>query len=159
MFKMPTVPDCDGKRYCRACQSFLAVDKFEKTGPRRFYCAFHIRSLFRKRGVNELATINLCKCLRRDLIALSGKAVIHMTHEELLGLIDQAKKTPSDYHELCLLPYDPQSPVTPKNVLLASKEQRRFLVSLYQMTGDVCQYKQAVQRIHSRKPVVLSEQV
>ena len=158
MFKMTPVPDCDGKRFCRTCAAFLPVAQFDKTGPRRFYCTFHIRSLFKTRGVNERATINLRKRLRRDLIALSGKAVIHMTHEELLGLIKHAKKTPSDYHDLCLLPYDPEKPVTANNVLLASKEQRRFLVALYKMNQDACQYKEAVQRIHARMPLVLSDQ-
>ena len=156
---MSPVPDYDGKRFCRACTTFLPVNRFDKTGPRRFYCTFHIRSLFKKRGANERATINLRKRLRRDLITLSGRAVIDMTHEELLSLITKAKKTPTDYHELCLLPRDPIDPVTSNNVVLASKDQRRFLVALYKMNQDACQYKEAVQRIHSRKPVasVLSE--
>ena len=105
------VPDCDGKRFCRACNEFLPVDRFEKTGPRRYYCAVHIRSLFRKRGIKELAVINLRKRLRRDLIGLFGKAVIQITQAELLSLIAQAKKTPDDYHQLCMLPCNPNAPI------------------------------------------------
>ena len=71
------VPDCNGKQFCHACHTFLPVTKIEKTGPRRYYCAVHIWSLFRKRGIKELAVINLRKRLRRDLIGLFGKAVIH----------------------------------------------------------------------------------
>ena len=153
------VPDCDGKRFCRACDTFLPVDRFEKTGPRRYYCAVHIRSLFRKRGIKELAVINLRKRLRRDLIGLFGKAVIHITQAELLSLIAQAKKTPDDYHQLCMLPCNPKAPITPGNVFLATKEQRRFLVVLYQMTGDMSEYKRGVTCIHGDEntPVVLSE--
>jgi hypothetical protein len=131
------VPDCDGKRFCSACDTFLPVDRFEKTGPRRYYCAVHIRSLFRKRGIKELAVINLRKRLRRDLIGLFGKAVIHITQAELLSLIAQAKKTPDDYHQLCMLPCNPNAPITPENVFLATKEQCKFFVVLYQMTGDM----------------------
>ena len=152
------VPDCDGKRFCRACDTFLPVDRFEKTGPRRSYCAVHIRSLFRKRGIKELAVINLCKRLRRDLIGLFGKAVIHITQAELLSLIAQAKKTPDDYHQLCMHPCNPKAPITPGNVFLATKEQRRFLVALYQMTGDMSEYKRGVTCIHGgNTPDVLSE--
>ena len=125
------VPDCDGKRFCRACDNFLPVDRFEKTGPRRYYCAVHIRSLFCKRGIKELAVINLRKRLRRDLIGLFGEAVIQITQAELLSLISQANKTPDDYHQLCMLPCNPNAPITPKNVFLATKEQRKFLVALY----------------------------
>ena len=142
------VPDCDGKRFCRACDAFLPVEKFERTGPRRYYCAVHIRSLFRKRGIKELAVINLRKRLRRDLIGLFGKAVIQISQAELLSLIAQAKKTPEDYHQLCMLPCDPQVPVTTDNVFLATKEQRKFLVALYQLTGDMSEYKRGATCIH-----------
>lgn len=154
---MGAVPDCDGKRFCRACNTFLPVDRFEKTGPRRYYCAFHIRSLFRKRGIKELAAINLRKRLRRDLIRVFGEAAIRMTHTELLLLIAQANKTPDDYHELCMLPCNPKAPITPENVFLATKEQRKFLVALYQMTEDVSEYKRGVQLMHAKNPVALSE--
>ena len=162
MSKMPAVPDCDGKRYCRACKAFLPVDKFDKTGPRRYYCAFHMQSLFRRRGIKELAAINLRKRLRRDLVALFGEAVIRMTHAELMHLIAQANKTPSDYHEpelcQCMLPGQlGKAPITPENVFLATKEQRKFLVALYQMTGDVSEYKQGVQLMHAKNSVALSE--
>ena len=157
MSKMPAVPDCDGKRYCRACKAFLPVDKFDKTGPRRYYCAFHMQSLFRRRGIKELAAINLRKRLRRDLIRYFGEAAIRMTHAELLLLIAQANKTPEDYHELCMLPCNLKAPITPENVFLATKEQRKFLVALYQMTGDVSEYKQGVQLMHAKNSVALSE--
>ena len=52
---MHSVPDCDGKHFCSACKAFLTIDKFEQKGPRRYYCAVHLRSLFRTSGVNELA--------------------------------------------------------------------------------------------------------
>ena len=145
MLKMPGVPDCDGKRYCRACNAFLPLEKFDKTGPRRFYCAFHIRSLFRRRGIKQLASINLRKRLRRDLIGLFGKGVIQITQSELLLLIAQANKTVDNYHELCMLPCNPHNPVTPANVFLATKEQRKFLVALYQLTGDISEYQRGVQ--------------
>ena len=157
MLKMPAVPDCDGKRYCRACNAFLPVDKFEKSGPRCFYCAFHLRSLFRRRSIKQLAAINLRKRLRRDLIGLFGEAVIRLTHTELLHLIAQANKTPDDYHELCMLPCNPKAPITPENVFLATKEQRKFLVALYRMTGDITEYKQGVQLINANNPVVQSK--
>jgi hypothetical protein len=156
--KMPAVPDCDGKRYCRACKAFLPVDKFDKTGPRRYYCAFHMQSLFRRRGIKELAAINLRKRLRRDLVALFGEAVIRMTHAELMHLIAQANKTPSDYHELCMLPCNPEAPITPENVFLATREQRKFLVALYQMTNDVAEYTRGVQRMIANNHVLLSGQ-
>ena len=44
------MPDCDGIRFCSACDTFLPVNRFEKTGQRRYYCAVHIRTLFCKRG-------------------------------------------------------------------------------------------------------------
>ena len=151
---MPSVPDCDGKRFCRSCNAFLTLDKFEQKGPRRYYCAVHMRSLFRTRGVNELAAINLRKRLRRDLSVLvgPGEAAIRMTHAELLGLIAQTNKTPGDYHELCMLPLDPKSPVTATNAFLATKQQRKFLVALYQMKRDVGQYKQEVQSMSCHQP-------
>ena len=158
--KMPAVPDCDGKRYCRACEAFLPLEKFDKTGPRRYYCASHLQSLFRRRGIKELAVINLRKRLRRDLVALSGDsgAAIRMTHAELLNLIAQANKTPDDYHELCMLPCDPKAPITPENVFLATKEQHKFLVALYRMTGDITEYTRGVQRVIAKSHFVLSEQ-
>ena len=76
-----------------------------------------------------------------------GKAAIRMTHTELLGLIALANKTPGDYHELCMLPRDPKSPVTAANTFIATKTQRKFLVALYQMKHDVGQYKQEVQSL------------
>jgi hypothetical protein len=154
---MPAVPDCNGKRYCRACEAFLPLDKFNKTGPRRYYCAFHIQSLFRKRGINKLAVINLRKRLRRDLIRLFGKTVIQMTHNDLLCIIAQANKTPSDYHELSVLPCNPQKPITPQNVFLATKEQRKYLVALYQLTGDISDYERGVRGMHAWDSIVNSQ--
>ena len=141
---MTPIPDCDGRRYCRACDTFLPLDKFDQAGPRRYYCAAHMKSLFRTRGVPELAAINLRKRLRRDLVALVGEATIHMSHGELLSLIAQANKTPADYHDLCMLPRDPTSPVTPANVFLATPTERKFLLALHRMQQDVLHYKQEV---------------
>jgi hypothetical protein len=141
---MPLIPDCDGRRYCRACDCFLTVDKFDRAGPRRYYCAAHMKSLFRTRGVPELAAINLRKRLRRDLIALGGEATIRMTHAELMSLIARANKTPADYHELCMLPSDPMRPVTPANAFFATPTQRKFLIAMHRMEHDVSRYKQEV---------------
>ena len=140
---MAPIPDCDGKRYCRACDAFLSLDKFEG-GPRRYYCAAHLKALFRTRGMPELAAINLRKRLRRDLIALAGKATISMTHADLMSLIAQANKTPANYHELCMLPRDPTCPVTPANVFFATPMQRRFLIALHRMQHNVSRYKEEV---------------
>ena len=138
------VPDCNGKLFCHACDTFLPVNRFKKTGPRRYYCTVHIRSLFHKRGIKELAMINLSKRLHRDLIGRFGKAVILFSQAELLSLIAQVMKTPDDYHQLCMLPCDPQDPVTTDNVFLATKEQHKFLVALYQLTGDMSEYRWGV---------------
>ena len=141
---MAPIPDCDGRRYCRACDSFLPLDKFGQAGPRRYYCTAHMKSLFHTRGVPELAAINLRKRLRRDLIALVGEATIRMSHGELLALIAEANKSPGDYHELCMLPRDPMSPVTPANAFFATPIQRKFLLTLHRMQQDVGRYKQEV---------------
>ena len=143
---------------CFATDTFLPVNRFEKTRLRCYYCTVHIRSLFCKRGIKELAVINLSELLRLDLIGLFGKAVIQITQAELLSLIAQVKKTPKDYHQLFMLPCDPQVPVTTDNVFLATKEQCKFLVALYQLTGDMSEYKLGVTCIHGENtPDVLSK--
>ena len=141
---MAPIPECNGRRYCCACNTFLPLNKFDQAGPRLYYCAAHMKSLFRTRGVPELAAINLRKRLRRDLVALVGEATIRMSYGELLSLIAQANKTPADYHNLCMLPRDPTSPVTPANVFFTTPMQRKFLLALHRMQRDVCRYKQEV---------------
>ena len=144
---MPAIPDHDGKRFCRTCNDFMPVEKFDKAGPRRFYCAFHIRTVFRKRGIMQLASINLRKRLRRDITSLFDKKAIKLSQSQILTLLEQQKKTVEDYHEVCLLPRDPAEPVTPVNVFLTTKKQRHFLIALYRMTGESDSYQQSIKNM------------
>ena len=144
---MPAIPDCDGKRFCRTCNEFMALNQFDKTGPRCFYCSFHVRTIFRKRGIIQLVSINLRKRLRRDITRLFNKKAIKLSQSQILTLLEQQKKTVEDYHEVCLLPRDPAEPVTPANVFLATKEQRHFLIALYRMTGESDSYQQSIKNM------------
>jgi hypothetical protein len=152
---MPAIPDYDGKRFCRTCDNFMPLDKFDRTGPRRFYCSFHVRTIFRKRGIIQLASINLRKRLRRDITRLFNKKAIKLSQSQILTLLEQQKKTVEDYHEVCLLPRDPAEPVTPTNVFLATKEQRHFLIALYRMTGEPDAYQQSIKNMAAEAIQVL----
>jgi hypothetical protein len=140
----PAIPDHDGKRFCRICDDFIPVEKFDRTTPRRFYCTFHIRTVFRKRGIVQLASINLRKRLRRDITRLFKKKVIKLSQSQIQGLLEEHKKTVEDYHKLYLLPRNPEEPVTPANVFLATKQQHQFLLALYKMTGQTDDYQRSI---------------
>lgn len=153
---MRGVPDCDGKRYCRACKAFLSLEDFDKTGPKRFYCSPHMRTLFRTRGTKETAVVSLRQRLQRDLALLFRTDSLYMPQADLLDLVAQAGKTPEDYRGLCLLPVDPRVPVTAGNAFIATKEQRKYLTALYQMTGDAYEYVRGVATVRAGFPTRVS---
>ena len=149
MPSMRGYPDCDGKRYCRACKTFVSLENFDKTGPKRFYCTSHMRTLFRARAPKEAAVVTLRQRLQRDLAVLFGGVPLYMPGVDLLDLIAQAGKDPEDYRGLCLLPVDPRVPVTVANACIVSKEQRKYLVALYRMTGNADEYVRGVATVRA----------
>ena len=155
----PLVPDQNGKRFCRTCNDFIPVEKFNKTGSRRFYCQYHVRTLFRKRGPLQLASINLRKRLRRDIKQLFGQKAIKLSQNQILALLEQNNKTLEDYHEVCLLPRVPAEPVTSANVFLATKEQHQFLLALYKMTGETSVYQRSIKTMVDENMAVATTSV
>ena len=155
----PLIPDQDGKRFCRVCNDFMPLEKFDKTGARRFYCSYHIRTIFRKRGPVQLASINLRKRLRRDITRLFNKKAIKLSQSQIQVLLEDHKKTVGDYHKLYLLPKDPEEPVTPSNVFLATQQQHQFLLALYKMTGETSVYQRSIKTMVDEKMAVATTSV
>jgi hypothetical protein len=131
----------DDERYCRRCDRMLPLASFMR-GQKRFCCRKHFYEMqratrrtprHRKRGEEispEMRAIQYARKLARN--TFSGYDLT-VTVEDARNAIKNAR---------CIVPRDPEAPLTSSNFALCLPAQRLVLSKLWSIQRDATVYKQ-----------------
>ena len=140
--KLPTVPDLNNHRFCRACQAMLPVEFFP-AGTRRYLCRRHlwerVQLPSKKRMLSDTRKKLLwllwkrCWTDAKDIfgqpcITLLQKDIECILTEKLQKLPNATQELPAELNSLSLMPADPARQLSCDNVVLVPSAVRKHLL-------------------------------
>ena len=123
------------QRFCKKCDRMLPLDLFRK-GSNRYLCHAHLKEEHKVQvlGTLDKRAFNSLRCRCRKDTSLFNQNRLKLSRKEVVALLtrDQLAR----YSQWCIVPRNPQKPLTPDNAAVISSYQRRYLICNWKFKRD-----------------------
>ena len=135
----PKKDDSPPLRLCKRCNAMVSNDLF-KPGSKRKLCYAHLKEEHRHHvlGTLDRRAFNSIRSRSFKDLTLFKQTFLKISRKELLTLL--TPKQLANYRNWCIVPKDPNQPISIHNVAVISSRQRRYLICNWKFKRDPDQY-------------------